>query len=159
MPHEDEVTITPYRDGRVDRSDLGVHLVRHGAVGRMALPARAQLDQLHRLTGVEVEHVADAVAEAQRVHRETRVVARRDQPLVGLARELECAAVVVAGARRDDLFRHTGAEVGGQLLPLHGQHPVALEVAEGAVVGDDLEAVAQRLEPATGAMTRGSRLA
>src|SRR5260370_643857 len=31
-------------------------------------------------------------------------------------------------------------------LPLAGEHAVALEVAEGSVVGHDLEAVAQRLQ-------------
>jgi hypothetical protein len=38
----------------VDRRDLGVHLVRDGAVAGMALAPRAQLDQLHRLAGIEV---------------------------------------------------------------------------------------------------------
>jgi hypothetical protein len=44
-------------------------------------------------------------------------------------------------------------------LPLHRQHPVALEVAEGSVVGDDLEAVADRLEPAPGAVAAVGALA
>ncbi len=35
----------------------------------MALAAGAQLDQVHRLARVEVEHVADPVAEAERVRR------------------------------------------------------------------------------------------
>src|SRR5687767_1953044 len=51
----------------VARRDLGVHLLRDGAVAGVALAAGAQLDQVHRLARVEVEHVADAVAEAEGV--------------------------------------------------------------------------------------------
>ena len=49
--------------------DLRVHLVRDRAVARVALAPGAQLDQVHRLARVEVEHVADAEAEAERVGR------------------------------------------------------------------------------------------
>ena len=49
--------------------------------------------------------------------------------------------------------------MGREALPLNGQHPVALEVPERAVVGDDLEAVAQRLEAAAGAMAAVGSLA
>ena len=49
--------------------DQRVHLVGDGAVGRVALAAGAQLDEVHRLARVEVEHVADPVAEAERVWR------------------------------------------------------------------------------------------
>ena len=61
------VIIAP-TDG-MDLADLRVHLVRHGAVARVALATRAQLDQLHRLAGVDVEHEPDPVAEAERVRR------------------------------------------------------------------------------------------
>ncbi len=57
------------RDRGVDLADQAVHLVRDGAVGRVALAPGAQLDELHRLARVQVEDVADAVAEAQRVRR------------------------------------------------------------------------------------------
>ena len=56
-------------DRGVERGDLAVQLVGDRAVGGMALAPRAQLDQVHRLARVEVEHVADAVAEAERVRR------------------------------------------------------------------------------------------
>ncbi len=54
-------------DRRVDGGDLGVHLVRDRAVAGMTLASGPQLDQLHRLAGVEIQDVADPVAEAQRV--------------------------------------------------------------------------------------------
>src|SRR5437588_9608275 len=50
------------------------------------------------------------------------------------------------------LLRHSGAELWSQRLPLDGQHPVALQVPECAVVGDDLKPVAQRLEAAARSM-------
>ena len=56
-----------------------------------------------------------------------------------------------------DLVGDAGAEVRAQPLPLAGEHPVALQVAEGAVVGDDLEAVAQRLQAAARAVAAVGR--
>ncbi len=53
----------------MDRCDRIPHLQRDGAVGRMALAAGAQLDQVERLAGVELEHIADPVGEAERVRR------------------------------------------------------------------------------------------
>src|SRR5207253_1805867 len=70
------------------------------------------------------------------------------QSLVLVARDLEGALELPADARFPHLLGDPGAEVRRQALPLAGQHPVALQVAEGAVVGDDLEAIAQRLESA-----------
>ena len=43
--------------------------MRDGAVGRVALAPRAQLDELHRLAGVEVEDVTNPEAEAERIGR------------------------------------------------------------------------------------------
>ena len=65
------------RDRRVDRGDPLVHRLGDGAVGRVALASRAQLDQVHRLAGVEVEHVADPVGEAERVGSRRRASRRR----------------------------------------------------------------------------------
>src|SRR5271157_1671886 len=59
-------------------------------------------------------------------------------------------AVVIATAGKLNLFGDPGPEFGRQRLPLDGQHPVALEVTERAVVRDDLEPVAERLEPPSG---------
>jgi hypothetical protein len=42
----------------VDGGDQAVHLVRDRPVGGVILAAWAQLDELHRLARVEVEHVA-----------------------------------------------------------------------------------------------------
>src|SRR4051812_49450693 len=117
----------------------------------MALAPGAQLDELHRLAGVQVEHVAQAVAEAQRVGR-LALAALAGQALPRRAGGLERTAVVVADAGGLDLLGHAGAEVRGELLPLDGEHPVALQVAERAVVRDDLEAIAQRLVAPAGAM-------
>src|SRR5215204_4767217 len=117
----------------------------------MALAPRAQLDELHGLAGVEIEHVADAVAEAERVSGLAFASLAGQSVPLGV-RDLERPPVAIAAAGGLDLVGHAGAEVGRQALPLHGEHAVALQVAEGAVVGDDLEAVAQRLEAPAGAV-------
>src|SRR5579862_7012299 len=114
----------------------------------MALAARAKLDQMERLARVELEHVADAIGEAQGV-RGLVGEARCTQPLVLGARRLEGTFVVRAEARFLDLVWDVGAEVRRQPLPLAGKQAMPLEIPEGAVVGDDLEPVGERLEPAT----------
>ncbi len=142
--------------------DRAAHLVRDGAVRRMSLASGAQLDQVERLARVELEDVADPVGEAERVRR-LLGESLPAQPLVFGARDLEGALVVAAEPGGDELVRHVGAEVGGERLPLAREQPVALEVAESAVVGDDLEAVTQRLEAAAGTVAailpRGQQLA
>src|SRR5687767_6659766 len=113
----------------------------------MALAAGAQLAEVHRLTGVEVEDVADAIAEAQGVGRGLRK-AFGLKAIELRPRRLEAAAVEIAGPGIVHLLGHARAQVGRQALPLAGQHPVALEVAKATVVRDDLEPVANRLPPA-----------
>ena len=139
--------------------DLGVHGVRDRAVAGVALAAGAQLDQVHRLAGVEVEHVADPVAEAERVGAALAQAGAREALVLG-ARALERAR---GRGRRSPPRRpppgRSAPRSGVSALPLDGEHPVALEVAEGAVVGDDLEAVAQRLEAAAGAVAAVGALA
>src|SRR5581483_8888297 len=77
------------------------------------------------------------------------------EPLVFGAGALERLRIARAEAGRLDLVRHVGAEVRRQGLPLDGEEPVALEVAERAVVGDDLEPVPKRLEAAAGPVAAG----
>ena len=86
-------------DGGVALGDQRVHLVGDRAVGRVALAAGAQLDQVHRLARVEVEHVADPVAEAERVGRGGGVAGVREPVVLG-GGAVERGAVGVALARR-----------------------------------------------------------
>ena len=72
------------------------------------------------------------------------------KPRVLRAGDLERALVLAAEPGRDELVRNVGTEVGRQPLPLAGEQAVALQVAERAVVGHDLEAVGERLEAAAG---------
>src|SRR6185369_10950334 len=101
----------------MDLRDLAVHLVRDGAVARMALAPRAQLDELHRLARVEVEHETDSVAQTERVGR-LAIAAFADQALPLAPGDVERVAVGVAATRGLDLLGHAGAEVRRQPLPL-----------------------------------------
>ena len=56
---------------------------------------------------------------------------------------------VVPAARLQESLRNRVAVAGPEGLPLERQEPVALEVAEGAVVGEDVEAVGGSLEGAS----------
>ena len=49
-----------------------VHLLGDAAVDRVALRPASELDQVHRLAGVHVEHVAQAVGERERVRPRAR---------------------------------------------------------------------------------------
>src|SRR5579884_4349480 len=113
----------------------------------MALPARTELDQVHRLARVELEDVADAVREAERVGR-LLDEPLATEPFVFGPRRLERSPVPGAEAGLLDLVRNVGSEVRREPLPLAREQAVPLQVAEGAVVGDDLEAVGERLEAA-----------
>src|SRR3954462_8411371 len=57
------------RHGGMHLGDEAVHLGRDGAVAGVALAPGAQLDELHGLARVEVQDVADAVAQRERVER------------------------------------------------------------------------------------------
>ena len=113
----------------------------------MALRRGPQLDDVHRLAGVHLHAVADAVGHGHRVLR------RRRGRLAG-HRRVELAAARHDPApvpRRPDVLEGGGldaAVVRGQLLPLDRQEPMALQVAERAVVGEHVEAVAGPLESA-----------
>src|SRR5262249_9917195 len=138
-------------DAGVDGRDALVHGLSDRAVSGVALPTGAELDQVHCLAGVEVERVADPVCEAEGVRRLLGEPGG-DETLVLAAGDLQGALELVARSRFADLLWDSGPQVRAEALPLDGQHAVALEVAEGAVVGDDLKAVAQRLEAAAGAV-------
>src|SRR6266851_6677745 len=118
----------------------------------MPLAAGPQLDQMQRLARVELEHVAETEREAERV-RSLLDEPFAAQPRVLDAGDVERTLILAAQPRSDDLVGDVGAEVGRQPLPLAGEEAVALEVAEGAVVGDDLEPVAERLEASAGPVT------
>ena len=99
------------RDGRVALGDREMHGLGDRAVARVALAGGAELRQVHRLAGVEVQHVADAVAEAERVGRRLGAAGGREPVVLGV-RALERArgrASPQAGV--GDLLRHLGAEV------------------------------------------------
>ena len=146
-------------DRGVDVRDRVVHGLGDGAVAGVALAGAAQLGEVHRLARVEVQHVADAVAEAQRV-RGGVGQAGVAQALVLRAGAVQRALVERRRSRPATTSSGTSAPRSGvSALPLDGEHPVALEVAERAVVGDDLEAVAQRLEAAARAVAAVRALA
>src|SRR5581483_1980003 len=147
------------RRGRgVDGGDALVHRLGDGAVGGMSLAAGAKLADVHCLAGVQVEDVADPVAEAEGVRRRLGQAGALEA-LELAPRDLERALVLAAGAGLAHLLRDARAEVGAELLPLAGEQPVALKVAEAAVVGDDLEAVAHGLPAAAGSVPPVAALA
>src|ERR1035437_1058793 len=113
----------------------------------MALAPGAQLDQVERRTCVELEDVADAEREAERVRRLLRETVASQSRVLD-ARHLECALVLAAEAGGDDLVRNVGAEFGREPLPLAREQAVALKGAKRAVVRNDLEAIGERLEAA-----------
>ena len=124
----------------------------------MTLAAGAKLDEVNRLARVEVEHETDPVGERDRVGSLLNEPLRtKTIPLD--AAPLEAFAVPVGEARLLDLLRHVRAELAAETLPLAGEHAMTLKIAKRAVVGDDLEPVADGFEPATGLVAPVSSLA
>src|SRR5688500_18709780 len=124
----------------------------------MALTSRPQLAQVHGLARGEVEHVADPVTEAERVRGSVGQTLALE-PLELGSRQLDRLLVGIPDARLAGLLGDAGAELGAEPLPLTGEHPVALQVAEAAVVRDDLEPVAHCLPAAPGAVAAVAPLA
>src|SRR5918994_380760 len=109
---------------------------------------------MHGLARVEVEHVADPVSEAQRVWRGVWEPGG-GEALELAARKLQPALVLVSDPGLANLLGDPGTEVGRESLPLAGEQPVTLQVAEAAVVGDDLEPVPDRLPASPGTVPAG----
>ena len=108
--------------------------------------------QVHRLAGVHLHHVADAVGQRHGVGR-LRRERRAASDLVELARTAPSTpSYRSAEPGLGDGVGHVVPERGAEGLPLDGEHAVALQVAEGAVVGDDVEAVVGALEGPTRAV-------
>src|SRR3984957_11410567 len=110
----------------------------------MALGSAPELEQVHRLAGRELHHVADAICERNGVCGLLRkVLGERAVQLRGAFQAL--------GVRFgetccfDDLWNGV-AKRGRERLPLDGEHAMSLQVAKGAVVRDDVEAVARALK-------------
>src|SRR5438477_4457180 len=132
-------------DVRMHAGDRTSHLVSDGAIRGVPLAARAELDQVQCLSRVKLEDVADPVRKRERIRR-LFDEAFRAQSLVFHARDVKRTLELAAEPCAHELVRKVGTEVRREPLPLAGQQTMALQVAERAVVGDDLEAVRQRLE-------------
>jgi hypothetical protein len=139
------------RDAGMDLAYLLEHLERDCPICRMPFTARAKLDQVHRLAGVQVKQVTDPVLERDRV-RSLVDEPLAAQPLVFAPADLEALLISVAKARGLYLLGHVSTALAAEPLPLAGEHAMPLQISERSVVGDHLEAVAKRLEPAARAV-------
>ena len=128
--------------------DGAMHLLGHSSVGGVSLRPRAQLDEVHRFTRVELHDVADAVRQRDRVRGLLGEV--RQEGAVQVLRPSDRLVVALTETGIGDDPRHVVAERDAEPLPLDRQHSVTLQVAKRAVVGDELEAVVGPLEGAAG---------
>src|SRR5439155_16796211 len=120
------------RHGRGDRlvaghlGDLSVHLVGDGAIGGMALRARAQLDEVHRLARVHLDGEADAVGHADGVGRGGGDLGA--QTVVQDVGAVHYQVPLVGPAHVFDGVRTLVAVQGRERLPLQRADAVTLEV-------------------------------
>ena len=126
-------------------ADQAVHLERHAPVRRVALRRRAQFEHVHRLASVELHHVAHAVRHRHRVRAPARGSRRAVRRTAHADRCIASSNTLPTPASSDEIGPRVPV-VRGQPLPLDGQHPVALHVAECAVVAQHVEAVEAPLE-------------
>ena len=139
------------RDRVVARApgDEPMHRLADPPVGGVPLGRRAQLDDVHRLAGVQLHIETHPVRHRDRVRGDLGQPGGHDR-VVELGRPPEDLRPVGLGARRRDRLGHHGAVVRREPLPLEGEQAVALQVAERAVVTQDVEAVRRPLERAPG---------
>ena len=128
--------------------DQAMHRLAHPPVRRVALGRRAQLDHVHGLPRVHLQVEADPVGHGHRVR------ADRAEPGPGIASysaaDSSMTRVQSPSAPASRSRRRRVAVARRQALPLEREQPVALEVAERAVVAEDVEAVDGPLEGAAG---------
>ena len=143
------------RDGRVAGfgRDQPVHLLGHLPVRGVSLGRGPQLDQVHGLTGVELQYEAHTVRQRDRIGHlggeaaEGRVVKAADRSMASSKRQARPAALAFG----------SGEPVRSGPSVCHSTvTSVPLQVAEGAVVGEDVEAV---VEPFEGTSVLWRRLA
>ena len=125
-----------------------VHLLADPAIVRMAALDRAQLQQMHRLAGVHLHVVPDAIREGHGVLGH-----------IGSAGGVDCIHKSCGLAEGGvPLALHSGVSdlVGGdvavgnpQPLPVDCHQTMALQVSENAEVGEQVEAVIGSLESAS----------
>ena len=131
--------------------DEVVHLLADLPVGGMALRGGAQLDHVHRLTGVHLHQVPDPVGQRDGVGglRGERI---EQDPVEGSG-SVHRLVETPGHASLIEVGWTAVAVKGRQTLPLDGQEPVTLEVPECAVVGEDVESVGRPLEGAPGPLS------
>ena len=139
-------------DGAVARfvCDRAVHQLAHAAVRRMALGRCPQLDQVHRFPRVHVHVEPHAVGHHHGV-RGGLVQPVRAHLLVQIRGLVHHDAPLGERTGVLDRFGFRVAVTGAERLPVQRQQAVSLQIAEGAVVGEHVEAIA-------GAFERASRL-
>src|SRR5215471_18682826 len=129
------------------RGDEAMHGLADSAIRRMPLGRGAELDHVHRLARVDLQVVAHAVRNAHRVGRYLDEP-RGGEGLVELPGLLYHPAPVGQRSHRVDLLGRHLTVPRGQWLPLEGEESVALQIAEGAVVAEHVEAIRGALEGA-----------
>ena len=122
------------------------------AVRGMARRRGAQLEQVHRLARVHLHHEADAGTRATPRTTPARGTGRRARRRATPSAPSRRRTVARGRLRRSPRGRRSRARV-RQRLPLDREHAVTLQVAERAVVGEDVEAVVDALERAARAVT------
>ncbi len=105
---------------------------------------------MHGLARVELHDVTDPMGQRDGVHRLLGEVGR--QRAVEILGPFDRLGVAVAESGLGHDLGHVVAETDAETLPLDGEHPVPLQIAERAVVGDQFEAVVGALEGAAGSM-------
>ncbi len=129
-----------------DLVDEPEHLAADLAVARMPLRRRAQLDEMHGLARVQLDHVAHPVTERDEVAGLLRKGV--DDLAVGGFRLANGNVPSLSETGVDDRVGNLVSQRRRQLLPLHGEHAVTLQIAERPVIGHHLERVVAVLEPA-----------
>ena len=114
----------------------------------MALRRRAQLDHVHRLARVHVHDESHAIRHRHGVLRDDRAGRR--------STSASCSAAERSMTSRQSASPPASTSASGcdvavarrQRLPVDRQQPMTLQIAERAVVGEHVEAIARALERA-----------
>ena len=132
--------------------DQPVHPLADPPVRRVSLRGRSELDDVHRFPRVHPHVEADAVGHRDGVLRHGRRAPARKTVVQRGGVVHHAAPVGRRAGFRAGVGQGRVSVPRRQILPVDGQHPVALQVPERAVVGHDVERVGRMLEGPAGAV-------
>src|ERR1035437_9814576 len=132
------------------------HFVGNSTITRVPLRTRAQLNEVHGLTGVHLHDVSNPKGQRDAVLRLVRELFSYLVEEIRRAKERLLVALGQTGF--ENHFGRVKPEAGGERRPLDGEQTVPLQVPEGSVVTHNFKSIVRALKGPSRTVTAISSL-